>query len=139
MSSAVNKISGLLLRLVLTMSLVILLSPVMASAMHTETDLPTLDHCIESTTHSLTESSNNISQNKTAETIAESCQDGCCPDGDCPCDVGCVQSTASSSSSTFIMHNVNSLQSEDNSFSYNSFNTRAASFNYSPALHPPIS
>lgn len=138
MLHAVNKFSGLLLRLVLTMALVIPFSPVMASAELTKTDLPAMDHCIENTAHSLDVSANNISQDKTTETNADDCQKDCCPDGDCPCDVGCAQSRVSSSSLSFIYQNMISFLSNDSSSSFSSFNTHASSFNHIPSLRPPI-
>ena len=138
MRGAVNKFSGMLLRLILVISLVVPVTPAIASVLNIQGGLSEHKNCMSSMQTNSTASDGQAHAGKAAIKGHENCKDSCCPDGECICQGACLQLSASNNLPLFTGRNVTfSLQDEAASLSTD-LGIHPSTIHYLPALRPPI-
>ena len=139
MSRAANKLPAILLRLILVMSLLVPVTPAMASSLNTDSNSSAHDICMMSNSGNSTVFNDQADAGEVADNKVENCKDSCCSDGDCLCLDACLHFTASSNFSLFTNQNFSLSLFGDSASPSTTLEIHPVNNYYPPALRPPIS
>ena len=138
MPQLVNKLSEVLLRLILAMSLMVPLAPAMAGMTDTDSNATVHQQCKNHVQAKSVAPNHQPRVHNAGLNDTEACDESCCSDGKCVCKTTCLNFSTSNTSTYIYSDKVVISQSGNRASLSSNPGASLHSIYFSPALRPPI-